>query len=100
MLKIYKVEIKDSVRETINEISEYIYRFSFSRESSRKVYDEIYKKIFSLKIFPKKYSKFNEKYRVITIDKKYRVFFKVDEEKEIVFVSAIFYSKEDYSYKF
>lgn len=95
-MKIYNVEIKDSVRIRINEISDYIFRFSFSKESTKKIYDNIYKDIFSLKIFPNRFPKFDEKYRVLTIDKKYRVFFIVDEKSLNIIVSRIFLSYENY----
>jgi len=97
---IYNIDIKDSIRERINEISNYIYKFTFSIESTKKVYNHIYKEIFSLKIFPNRYPKFNNEFRVLTISKKYRVFFKVDEENMIVEVSRIFFSSEDYFEKF
>ena len=97
---IYNIEIKDLVREKINDISNSIYRFSFSKESSKKVYNQIYKEIFSLKIFPNRFPEFNKNFRVLTINKKYRVFFRVDDENMNVIVSRIFYSSEDYSDKF
>ncbi len=95
-MKIYEVEIKNETREKINEISNYIYRFSFSKEIAYKNYDMIYREIFSLKIFPERFPKFNETYRVFTINKKYRVFYKIEEEKNKVVVSRIFSSYEDY----
>lgn len=95
-MEIYKVDIKDNVHEFIWELAEYIFRHSFSFDISKKVMDEIYKDIFSLKIFPNRYPKFNEKYRVLTINKKYRVFFRVDEENINVIVSRIFSSYENY----
>lgn len=93
---IYNIEIKDNVRKKINDISNYIYRFSFSKESSKKVYNKIYEWIFSLKIFPNRFPEFNSKYRVLTINKKYRVFYKIDEENQTIIVSSIFSSNEDY----
>ena len=95
-MEIYKVNIKDNVHEFIWELGEYIFRHSFSFDISKKVMDEIYKEIFSLKIFPNRYPDFNEKYRVLTINKKYRVFFLVDEDNMTVIVSRIFSSFEDY----
>ncbi len=95
-MKIYEVEIKNETREKINEISKYIYRTSFSKEIAYKNYDMIYKEIFSLKIFPYRFPMFNENYRVFTIDKKYRVFYKIDEEQEKIIVARIFSSYENY----
>jgi len=97
---IYNIEIKEWVRNKINNLSDYIYRFSFSKESAKKIYDEIFKDIISLKIFPKRYPKFNEKYRVLTIDKKYRIFFIVDDNKKSVIISRFFSSYQNYMTKF
>jgi lipocalin len=58
--------------------------------------EEIYKEIFSLKIFPNRCPQFNEKYRVLTINKRYRVFFIVSEENQKVIISRIFASFENY----
>ncbi len=95
-MKEYKLEIKEEVHKYIYEIWEYIFRFSFSFSISNKVVKDIYKNIFSLKIFPERFPKFNETYRVFTINKKYRVFYRIDEEKNKVVVSRIFSSYEDY----
>jgi hypothetical protein len=97
---IYEIEIKNLVREKINEISDYIYRFSFSKDIAKNTYNEIYKEIFTLKIFPNRYPCFNSKYRVLTINNNYRVFYKVNETKKVVIVSRIFSSYENYETKF
>jgi plasmid stabilization system protein ParE len=93
---IYEIKIKEEVREKINDISDYIYRFSFSKEIAIRTYNQIYKEIFSLKIFPNRYPKFNEKYRVLTINKRYRVFFIVDDDNMNITISRIFSSSENY----
>ena len=99
-MKKYEIEIKNSVHDFIWELWEYVFRNSFSFESSKRCMDEIYKEIFSLVIFPNRCLKFNEKYKVLTINKKYRVFFIVDEKKGKVTVSRIFSSYEDYEEEF
>jgi len=99
-MKIYNLEIKDNVHEFIWELWEYIFRYSFSIDVSKKLMDHIYKEIFSLKIFPNRFPKFNDKYRVLTIDKKYRVFYIVDEKNEKVIISRIFASVENYIEQF
>ena len=90
-MRIYKVEIKDNVHEFIWELGEYIFRYSFSFETSKNIMDQIYKEIFSLKIFPNRYPEFN---------KKYRVFFIVDEQNMNVLISRIFSSTENYVEQF
>lgn len=99
-MKNYNIEIKDSVHDYIWELWEYIFRHSFDFETSKIVMENIYKEIFSLKIFPNRYPVFNDKYRVLTIDWKYRVFFIVDEENLNVIISRIFLSYENYLHKF
>jgi len=95
-MKIYKIEIKDNVHEFIWELGEYIFKNSFSFEISKNIIDNIYKDIFSLKVFPNRFPEFNNNYRVLTIDKKYRVFYIVDEENMKVIISRIFASVENY----
>lgn len=93
-MKIYDIKIKDVVRRKVNDISNYIYRFSFSKDIVQKNYNMIFKEIFSLKIFPERFPKFNENYRVLTIKKRYRVLYKI--EKDTIVVSSIFSSYENY----
>jgi len=95
-MKIYKIEIKDNVHEFIWELGEYIFKNSFSFEISNNIIDNIYKDIFSLKVFPNRFPEFNNNYRVLTINKKYRVFYIVDEENMKVIISRIFASVENY----
>lgn len=95
-MKIYNVKIRDSVHEFIWDLWEYIFRMTFDFEISKKLMEKIYKDIFTLKIFPNRFSSFNEKYIVMTINKKYRVFFIVDEVNSTIIVSRIFFSSENY----
>jgi hypothetical protein len=39
----YEIEIPKVVEKDIIELYDYIYRFSFSKEIAKKVYDELYK---------------------------------------------------------
>jgi plasmid stabilization system protein ParE len=95
-MQIYNLEIKDSVHDFIWEIWEYIFRHSFNFNSSEKIINLIYKEIFSLKIFPYRCHDFNEIYKVLTINKRYRVFYRVLEEQKTVIISRIFASWENY----
>ncbi|MDP2395692.1 MAG: type II toxin-antitoxin system RelE/ParE family toxin [bacterium] len=87
---MYDIKIKESVLQDLEEISEYIFRMSYSIELSNNIYDKIMASIISLKIFPYSFPIFENNYRVITIDKRYRVFYKVDEISKVVIVQYIF----------
>ena len=93
---MYNVEIKDLAQEDINEISEYIYRFSLSKAIAKKIYNEIMGKILSLKIFPYLYPAYNSEYRVMTVRKRYRIFYKVIQDKKLVEIHYVFWAEEDY----
>lgn len=95
-MKIYRVDISDEVHNFIYEQADYVFRISFSQEASQNIFNMLYKEIFSLKVFPNRFPIFNNKYRVFTIKKKFRVFYKVDEENLIVTVNQIFSSYENY----
>lgn len=96
----YNIIIKEWVFLYIKETWEYIYRFSFSRKIADEFVKNIMNKIFSLKIFPNRFPMFNQKYRVFTIDKKFRVFYQVDDENKKVIINQIFSSYENYDEKF
>ncbi len=95
-MKIYNIDIKSEVHDFIWDVWEYIFKESFSFSVSKKVMDNIYKNIFSLKVFPYRYPEFNDKYRVFTINKKYRVFYHIDEENNTIIISRIFSSYQNY----
>ncbi len=80
--KMYNIEIKKSVLEDLDEISDYIFRFTFSQETSNKIHDEIMWKILSLKVMPYMFPVFEDNFRVMTVKRKYRIFYKVDETKK------------------
>lgn len=93
---MYNVKVKESVLQDLEEIVEYIFRLSYSLELADKIYDKIMASIISLKIFPYSFPVFENNFRVMTIDKKYRVFYQVDEKLKVVIVQYIFWSSEDY----
>jgi plasmid stabilization system protein ParE len=94
---MYDIEIKESVLIDLEEITDYIFRFSFSREIADKVYDKIMGSILSLRILPLSFPIFEDDFRVMTIDKKYRIFYKVDEKLKIIVIQYIFSSEQDYN---
>ena len=93
---MYNIEIKNSVLDDLNNISDYIFRFTFSQEISNKVHDEIMWKILSLKVMPYMFPVFENNYRVMTVNKRYRIFYNIDEISKTVIVQYIFWSEENY----
>ncbi len=93
---LYSIEIKDLWKIDINNITDYIFRFSFSINIAKKVYDEIYSAIFSLKLFPLRYPIYESDIRVMTIRGKYRVFYRVYDNKKLVIIYRIFASEQNY----
>jgi len=93
---MYEIDIKDWAYFDMQEIKDYIFRFSFSIITADKVIDEIMGKILSLKIFPYLYPAYNSEYRVMTVRKRYRIFYKVIEDKKLVEIHYVFWAEEDY----
>jgi len=94
---MYKIIIPKYVMEDIYNIKEYIFRISYSIETSNKIYNEIMANILALKIFPSSYPIFKKDLRVLTVRKKYRVFYKINEEKQEVQIYYIFWTEQDYN---
>ncbi len=91
-----KINFKISARQDLKNIKEYIFRMSFSLENSNKIYNEIMANIFALKIFPLMYPIFKWWIRVMTVRKKYRIFYEVNENKKEVIILYIFWAEQDY----
>jgi hypothetical protein len=51
----YNIEIPKIVHEDIKNFSDYIYRFSFNKDASEKLYNELYASLFSLDFLPYRY---------------------------------------------
>ena len=65
---MYKVKLNDEFKSDLNDISEYIFRVSFSKEITQKISDEITKKLLNLIIFQiciKIHTKIVHRYRII-----------------------------------
>lgn len=86
----YKIVIRDVVHEDIYELSEYVFRFSFSREISKKIYDDLYANIFSLDFMPNRYQVYFWEYRRIIVSWSYKIIYKVDEESKKVIIIRVF----------
>ena len=86
----YYIDISPDVDEDIFELTDYIFRFSFSKEIAQKIYNEIYSKIYSLNFMPHMYQKVLWEYRVALVKKTYRIFYKIEEEnKKVIIVRVI-----------
>jgi hypothetical protein len=83
----YVVEMLFWAEQDLNEIA--IYYRNLSAELGDKFYNEVRNAIESLKINPF-YQKDSNKIRKIPLQKfPYKVYFKIDEEKKIIYVEAI-----------
>ncbi|NDK08450.1 type II toxin-antitoxin system RelE/ParE family toxin [Candidatus Gracilibacteria bacterium] len=91
----YKIVIRDVVHIDINELSDYIYRFSFNQEIAKKIYDDLYKAIFSLEFLPYRFEKYIGEYRRIIVQGSYKIFYKIDEEKKKVIITRVIRTEQD-----
>lgn len=93
----YKIVIRDQVHKDIFELSDYIYRFSFSREIATKVYDDLYSAIFSLNFLPYRFEKYLTEYRRIIVDWNYKIIYKIEEEnKKIIIIRVLRTQKSEF----
>gem|GEM_PF-4751677 len=79
-MKKYNIVLKEAFHYDLNYIQDIIFRFTFSKETVKKIIDSIYIHIYSLSILPYRYVSYKN-FRVITIRKKYKVFYKINETK-------------------
>ncbi len=93
---MYKVIIPNYIVEDLKEIKEYIFRFTFSEQTASNIVNEIIANIMWLKVFPFMYPPYKNNLRVMTIRKKYRIFYKVNESTKQVKIYYIFWAEQDY----
>ena len=93
---MYKINLKLSVKEDLKSIKEYIFRMSFSLETANKIYNEIMASILTLKVLPFMYPIYKYNIRVMTVRRKYRVFYHVNENSKEVTIQYIFWAEQDY----
>ena len=96
-MKEYKVNLSSQFME---ELRESLYFINHSYIIKRKFHHEIRNAVSSLSIFPERYSKINQNCNAENIRKllinKFVVIYKVDNEKNEVYVLHIFSQKQDY----
>jgi len=85
----YKTVIRDQVHDDIQELADYVFRMSFSKDISRKIYDNLYKRIFSLNFMPHRFEIYVWEYRRIVVDGSYKILYRVDEEKKKVIIVRV-----------
>ncbi len=92
---MYKLKIEEDFYEDLNNISDYIFRHTFSKEITQKLSNEILKTLLSLTLFPLMYEEKYKDFRCI-IYKSYSIFYKVSEIKKEVYVYRIFWNSQDF----
>lgn len=93
---MYSIELLEETKKDLNIITENIFLYSFSVEIVDKIYKEIISNIFSLQIFPYRFIKYKNDYRVMTVRWKYKVFYKVDELNNKVIIYRVLSGLQDY----
>jgi len=92
---MYKIIFSEKSRDDLNDITNIIFKFTLSEDITDKIYKRIVEKIYSLQLFPHINVLYKD-YRVLLVNKKYKVFYKIDEEFKIVKVYRIFLSSSNY----
>jgi len=92
---MYKIIFSEISKNDLNNISDIIFRFTFSKNITDNIYQKIITKIYSLQLFPYICTSYKE-YRIMLINKKYKVFYKVDENKKIIKIYRILFSSSNY----
>ena len=98
-MKEYRIIIEPQFLEELDAI---LYFFPQTDINKRKLYTEVRNIVFSLSIFPERYSQMNEyeKFKTENIRKvpinKFVVIYQVDNEKNEVYILHIFSQKQDY----
>jgi plasmid stabilization system protein ParE len=92
---MYKIIFSERSLSDINEISNIIFNFTLSEKITNTIYKNLILNIQKLEYLPFMFVEYGY-YRVMTIDKKYRVFYKINEKKKIVKIHRIFFSSSNY----
>jgi len=91
----YNIEIPPIVILDIKELSDYIYRLSLNQEISRKIYDDLYKSIFSLNFLPYRFEKYIWEYRRIIVKWSYKIFYKIEEDNKKVIIIRVIRTEQE-----
>lgn len=96
-MKEYSVIMQPQFLEELEVI---LYFFQDRYSTKRKVYAEVRNTVYSLSIFPERYSKINNNFNTKNIRKlpinKYVVIYEVNNEKNEIYLLHIFSQKQDY----
>ena len=92
---MYKIKLNSEFKSDLNDLSEYLFRMSFSKEISQNISDEIIKKLLNLMIFPSMYQTTYRDFKTIQI-KSYKIFYKIDEIKKEVIIYRILWASQNF----
>ena len=93
----YKIEISKTVEDDIFDLTDYIYRFTFDKILAKQIYDELYRKIFSLDFLPNRHEEYLWEYRRIIVKWSYKIIYRVDEENKKVIVIRVIRGEQNKS---
>ena len=92
----YNLKINKKVYEFLEELNIYIFDKTKSIQLSEKVTNSILKEMNFLKDFPYSYPEFNKRYRYMIINKKYIIFYKINEKQKKVTIHRIYSTSQNY----
>ena len=95
-MKEYKISFKNLFFLDLQLIQDVVFRFTFSKTNTQNIIDWIYSSIFWLSLFPNRYIEYKYWFRTLIIKWKYKVFYKVNEEKQEIQVYRILFSSSSY----
>ena len=95
-MREYKIIFKNLYFLDLQLIQDIILRFTFSKNITQNIINEIYSSIFWLRIFPNRFIEYKYSFRIMTIKWKYKVFYKIDEKNQEVQVYRILFSSSNY----
>ena len=97
----YEVEFTEDCIEEMQKVYDYISKILIADKAAKKLIQEIKQKVLSLSRYPQlytainKFDKLNRQYRRIVI-KNYIILYIIDEEKKKVYLSHIYYGRQNY----
>ena len=100
---IYKIKITNDCKSDLKDIFRYICINLKAKEAAKRLMKKIKERIMELSTYPKihmeieKFDRNKRKYRRIIVDN-YIILYIIDDNKKIVYVTSIFYSRKNYLY--
>ncbi len=85
----YKIIIRKAVFIDIDEITKYSFRFTFDKDISQNIQNKLFWAIYSLEFLPERFEEYNENYRRMIVDWKYKIIYRIEEKTKKVFIIRI-----------